>query len=153
MAELNQLASSIDPKSNFCKANSTFYNKCKPILLPSNKSLDVTTFISSRSHRGKIAFIDASTGRQLSFSNVWRAVDAVTTYLSTDTNIHKNDVVLLLSPNSIYFSIVCLSVMSLEAIITTTNPLKTFQKIVKQISYSKLELTFNIPSSSLNLHI
>ncbi|KAL2503913.1 4-coumarate--CoA ligase-like 5 [Abeliophyllum distichum] len=145
MAELNQLASSIDSRSGFCKANSTFYSKRKPIPLPSNESLDVTTFISSRSHRGKIAFIDASTGRQLSFSDVWRAVDAVATCLSADMNIHKNDVVLLLSPNSIYFPIVCLAVMSLGAIITTTNPLNTSREIAKQISDSKPVLAFTIP--------
>ncbi|KAL2468156.1 4-coumarate--CoA ligase-like 5 [Forsythia ovata] len=145
MAKLNQLASSIDPRSGFCKANSTFYSKRKPIPLPSNESLDVTTFISSRSHRGKIAFIDASTGRQLRFSDVWRAVDAVATCLSADMNIQKNDVVLLLSPNSIYFPIVCLAVMSLGAIITTTNPLNTSREIAKQISDSKPVLAFTIP--------
>ncbi|CAI9777936.1 unnamed protein product [Fraxinus pennsylvanica] len=145
MAELNLLpSSSIDPRSGFCKANSIFYSKRKPIPLPSNDSLDVTTFISSRSHRGKIAFIDASTGRQLSFSDVWRAVDAVATCLSVHMNICKNDVVLLLSPNSIYFPIVCLAVMSLGAIITTTNPLNTSREIAKQIADSKPVLVFTI---------
>ncbi|CAI9763863.1 unnamed protein product [Fraxinus pennsylvanica] len=145
MAELNQLPSSIDPRSGFCKANSTFYSKRKQIPLPSNDSLDVTTFISSRSHRGKTAFIDASTGRKLSFSDVWRAVEAVATCLSIDMNIRKNDVVLLLSPNSIYFPIVCLAVMSLGAIITTTNPLNTSREIAKQIADSKPVLAFTIP--------
>ncbi|CAA2954642.1 4-coumarate-- ligase-like 5 [Olea europaea subsp. europaea] len=145
MAELNRLPSSIDPRSGFCKANSTFYSKRKQIPLPSNDSLDVTTFISSRSHRGKIAFIDASTGRELSFSDVWRAVEAVATCLSIDMNIRKNDVVLLLSPNSIYFPVVCLAVMSLGAIITTTNPLNTSREIAKQIADSKPVLAFTIP--------
>nr|AHM88424.1 4CL6 [Fraxinus mandshurica] len=145
MAELNQLPSSIDPRSGFCKANSTFYSKRKQIPLPSNDSLDVTTFISSRSHRGKTAFIDASTGRKLSFSDVWIAVEAVATCLSIDMNIRKNDVVLLLSPNSIYFPIVCLAVMSLGAIITTTNPLNTSREIAKQIADSKPVLAFTIP--------
>ncbi|CAA3029966.1 4-coumarate--CoA ligase-like 5 [Olea europaea var. sylvestris] len=146
MAELNELPSpSIDPRSGFCKANSIFYSKRKPIPLPSNDSIDVTTFISSRSHRGKIAFIDASTGRQLSFPDVWRAVDAVATCLSVDMDIRKNDVVLLLSPNSIYFPIVCLAVMSLGAIITTTNPLNTPPEIAKQIADSKPVLVFTVP--------
>ncbi|KAK4490224.1 hypothetical protein RD792_000883 [Penstemon davidsonii] len=145
MAAITGNSSNIDPRSGFCKANSTFYSKRKPIPLPSNESLDVTTFISSRAHHGKIAFIDAATGRRLTFSDVWRAVDAVSTSLFTDFGIRKGHVILLLSPNSIYFPIVCLAVMSLGAIITTTNPLNTAREIAKQISDSKPVLAFTIP--------
>ncbi|KAL2232180.1 4-coumarate--CoA ligase-like 5 [Sesamum indicum] len=145
MAEITEKPSNIDPRSGFCKANSTFYSKRKPVPLPSNDSLDVTTFISSRAHNGKIAFIDAATGRQLTFADVWRAVDAVASSLSADFGIRKGHVVLLLTPNSIYFPIVCLAVMSLGAIITTTNPLNTSREIAKQIADSKPVLAFTIP--------
>ncbi|KAK6939047.1 AMP-dependent synthetase/ligase [Dillenia turbinata] len=131
----------IDPRSGFCRENSIFSSKRKPIPLPSNESLDVTTFISSRAHSGKIAFIDASSGRHLTFSQVWSAVDSVASSLS-DMGIRKSHVILLLSPNSIFFPIVCLSVMSLGAIITTTNPLNTTSEISKQISDSKPVLAF-----------
>ncbi|GKU98103.1 hypothetical protein SLEP1_g11149 [Rubroshorea leprosula] len=133
----------IDPRSGFCRSTSIFYSKRKPIPLPPNQSLDVTTFISSQAHRGKIAFIDAATGRHLTFSELWRAVDSVATYLS-DMGIRKGHVVLLLSPNSIFFPVVCLSVMSLGAIITTTNPLNTPSEIKKQIADSKPVLAFTI---------
>lgn len=56
--------------------------------------------------------------------------------------IRKGDVVLLLSPNSIFFPIVCLSVMSLGAIITTTNPLNTTREIGKQAADSRPVLAF-----------
>ncbi|KAL0351673.1 UNVERIFIED_CONTAM: 4-coumarate--CoA ligase-like 5 [Sesamum calycinum] len=144
MAEITEKPSNIDPRSGFCKPNSTFYSKRKPVPLPSNDSLDVTTFISSAPHNGKIAFIDAATGRQLTFADVWRAVDAVASSLSADFGIRKGHVVLLLTPNSIYFPIVCLAVMSLGAIITTTNPLNTFREIAKQIADSKPVLAFTI---------
>ncbi|TYI93158.1 hypothetical protein E1A91_D02G118900v1 [Gossypium mustelinum] len=142
MAENMSLA--IDPRSGFCRSNSTFYSKRKPIPLPKNHSLDVTTFISARAHHGKVAFIDAATGRHLTFSELWRAVDSVATCLS-DMGIRKGHVVLLLSPNSIFFPIVCLSVMSLGAIITTTNPLNTANEIGKQVADSKPVLAFTIP--------
>ncbi|KAL0438321.1 UNVERIFIED_CONTAM: 4-coumarate--CoA ligase-like 5 [Sesamum latifolium] len=145
MAEITAKPSNINPRSGFCKANSTFYSKRKPVPLPSNDSLDVTTFISSRAHNGKIAFIDAATGRHLTFADVWRAVDAVASSLSADFGIRKGHVVLLLTPNSIYFPIVCLAVMSLGAIITTTNPLNTSREIAKQIADSKPVLAFTIP--------
>lgn len=136
--------SAIDTRSGFCRSNSTFYSKRKPIPLPPKHSMDITTFISSQAHNGKTAFIDATTGRHLSFSDLWKAVDSVANCLC-DMGIRKGHVVLLLSPNSIFFPIVCLSVMSLGAIITTTNPLNTPREIAKQIADSKPLLAFTTP--------
>ncbi|CAK8561111.1 unnamed protein product [Lathyrus sativus] len=133
----------IDPRSGFCSSNSIFYSKRQPISLPPNHSLDVTTFISSHAHDGNTAFIDASTGRHLTYTQLWRCVEALTSSLS-NMGIKKGDVVLLLSPNSIYFPVVCLSVMSLGAIITTINPLNTAREIAKQIADSKPVLAFTI---------
>ncbi|KAJ6411933.1 hypothetical protein OIU84_005071 [Salix udensis] len=106
--------------------------------------MDVTTFISSRPHHGRTAFIDAATGRHLSFKDLWKAVDSVATCLH-DMGIRKGHVILLLSPNSIFFPIVCLSVMSLGAVITTSNPLNTPREIAKQIANSKPSLAFTTP--------
>ncbi|CBI18881.3 unnamed protein product, partial [Vitis vinifera] len=135
----------VDPRSGFCRSNSVFYSKRNPVSLPQKEFIDVTTFISSRPHPGKTAFIDAASGHRLSFYEVWRAVDAVSSCLA-DMGIRKGHVILLLSPNSILFPIVCLSVMSLGAVITTTNPLNTAREIGKQIADSKPVLAFTIPS-------
>lgn len=132
----------VDKRSGFCKSNSIFYSKRTPVALPQNQSVDVTTFISSRAHNGKIAFVDAATGRHLTFPQLWRAVYSVATCLSTEMGIRKGDVILLLSPNSIFFPVVCLAVMSLGAVITTTNPLNTSREIAKQIADSKPVLAF-----------
>ncbi|KAG6644707.1 hypothetical protein I3843_08G072000 [Carya illinoinensis] len=139
MAQKSNLV--IDPKSGFCDSNSVFYSKRKPIAHPPNPFLDVTTFISSRAHHGKIAFVDASTGSHLTFSDLWLAVDSVSTCLS-DLGVEKGHVVLLLSPNSIFFPVVCLAVMSIGAVITTTNPLNTTREIAKQIADSKPVIAF-----------
>ncbi|KAF2310184.1 hypothetical protein GH714_007102 [Hevea brasiliensis] len=134
----------IDPRSGFCRSNSIFYSKRKPIPLPPNYSIDITTFISSQAHRGKTAFIDATTGHHLTFFDLWKAVDSVATSLS-QMGVRKGHVILLLSPNSIFFPVVCLSVMSLGAIITTTNPLNTPREITKQIADSKPLFAFTTP--------
>ncbi|CAI9117061.1 OLC1v1018382C1 [Oldenlandia corymbosa var. corymbosa] len=138
----------IDTRSGFCQSNSTFYSKRKPFSLPPNQALDVTTFISSHRHRHQnngVAFIDASTGRRLSFTQVWNAVESVATCLSMDMGIRKGHVVLILSPNSIFFPVVCLSVMSLGAVITTANPLNTAGELARQITDSETALIFTIP--------
>lgn len=142
---LKSTMAEIDPRSGFCKSNSTFYSKRKPVPLPANDSLDVTTFISSCTHHGKIAFIDAATGDSITYSDLWCYVESVADTLSADFGIRKGDVILLFTPNSIYFPIVCLAVMSLGAIITTTNPLNTAGEIAKQIADSKPVLAFTIP--------
>ncbi|CAL1355409.1 unnamed protein product [Linum trigynum] len=135
----------VDPRTGFCPSNSVFYSKREPIALPPNPSLDVTTFISSQAHRGTTAFIDYATGRRLSFPELWAAVDSVATCLSVDMGVRKGHVVLLLSPNSISFPIVCLAVMSLGAVITTANPLNTPREIAKQMKDSRASLAFATP--------
>ncbi|CAM8935850.1 unnamed protein product [Rhodiola kirilowii] len=143
MAETTAAPPLTDPKSGFCESNSTFYSKRQPTLHPPNPNLDVTTFISSHAHRGRVAFIDAATGRQITYSDLWQMVDALSSSL-TKLGVNKGDVLLLLSPNSIFFPVVCLAVMSLGAVITTTNPLNTCQEIKKQIADSKPVFAFTI---------
>ncbi|OIW07932.1 hypothetical protein TanjilG_20033 [Lupinus angustifolius] len=149
----------IDPRSGFCSSNSIYYSKRKPLPLIQNPFLDITTFISSHTHNGNAAFIDSATGHQFTYHQLWLAVDAVSSSLSS-IGIRKGDVVFILSPNSIYFPVVALSVMSLGAIITTTNPLNTANEIAKQINDSKPVIAFTtfqlvpkITASSPNLPI
>ncbi|KAE9617269.1 hypothetical protein Lal_00034685 [Lupinus albus] len=149
----------IDPRSGFSSSNSIYYSKRKPLSLIQNPFLDITTFISSHSHNGNVAFIDSATGHQFTYHQLWLAVDAVSSSLSS-IGIRKGDVVFILSPNSIYFPVVSLSVMSLGAIITTTNPLNTANEIAKQIKDSKPVIAFTtsqlvpkITASSPNLPI
>ncbi|KAK1362253.1 4-coumarate--CoA ligase-like 5 [Heracleum sosnowskyi] len=132
----------INPNSGYCETNSTFYSKRTPISLPVNETINITTFISSQSHHGTTALVDAATGHHLSFSDFWTSVEAISTSLSVDLGIRKGHVILILSPNSIYFPIISLSIMSLGAIITTCNPLNTKSEIAKQIADSKPVLAF-----------
>ncbi|XP_039055859.1 4-coumarate--CoA ligase-like 5 [Hibiscus syriacus] len=133
MAKISSLR--IDHRTGFCSSNSTFYGKHTPFPLPS-------TFISSYPHHGKIAFIDATTGRHLSFAELWRAVESVSTCLSDFRNTerqrrshHRTELHLL--PHRL-----TLSVMHLGAIITTSNPLNTSREIAFHIADSKPVLVF-----------
>ncbi|XP_058098436.1 probable CoA ligase CCL5 isoform X2 [Magnolia sinica] len=134
-------STSVDPRSGFCSSNSTFYSKRKPITLPSDDFLDITTFISSRLHSGKTAFIDALTGRHVTFPDLWRAVGSVATCLSL-LGVRKGHVILILSANSIYFPIAVFAVMSIGAIVTTANTLNTPREIARQMADSKPILAF-----------
>uniref|UniRef100_A0A1D1YJA9 4-coumarate--CoA ligase n=1 Tax=Anthurium amnicola TaxID=1678845 RepID=A0A1D1YJA9_9ARAE len=135
----------VDERSGFCKSNYVFYSKRRSVPLPSDPYLDVATFISSRPHFGKVALVDASTGRHVTYPELWRAVRAVAAALSGRHGVRKGHVVLLLSPNSIHFPVVALAVMSLGAVLTTTNPLNTPGEIAKQVADSKPCLAFTTP--------
>ncbi|KAJ8437440.1 hypothetical protein Cgig2_031961 [Carnegiea gigantea] len=137
----NSPAAVVDPRSGYCATTATFISKRQPVPLPPNTSIDITTFISARPHLNNTAFIDAATGNTLSYSAVWAAVESLSFSLSS-MGVKKGHVVLILSPNSIFFPIVCLSVMSLGALITTTNPLNTKHEIAKQVADSKPILAF-----------
>ncbi|XP_057531629.1 peroxisomal OPC-8:0-CoA ligase 1 [Amaranthus tricolor] len=151
---------SINPKNGFNPQTSIFQSKRPPISLPPNTSLDITTFISSRPHLNTTAFIDASTNRQLSYSDLWSTVDSLSFSLSSTWHIRKGHVILILSPNSILFPIVCLSVMSIGALITTANPLNTTREISKQVSdsnpvlvFTTLELAHKLSGSGSNVKV
>ncbi|KAL9238109.1 hypothetical protein vseg_012580 [Gypsophila vaccaria] len=136
------MSGGIISRGGYDAATKTFHSKRRPVPLPPNESLDITTFISARPHRSTTAFIDASTGQRVSYADLWRAVDAVASSLSSIYGVRKGHVALILSPNSIHFPIVCLSVMSLGALITTANPLNTASEIAKQVGDSRPVLAF-----------
>jgi OPC-8:0 CoA ligase 1 len=141
MADLK--GSIVDPRSGYCPATGVYHSKRHPVKLPTDSYLDVTTFLSSRQHFGTTALIDASTGRRVSFPELWRSVSAVATaLLSPPLSVKKGQVVLLLSPNSLHFPVVSLAVMSIGAVITTANPLNTPREVAKQMADSTPVLVF-----------
>lgn len=134
----------VDPRSGYCAATSTFHSKRAPLPLPDDHFLDMATFIRSRPHSGHVALIDAVTGRRLTYSDLWRAVDAVAAGLSVRYGVRKGQVVLLLSPNSILFPVALIAALSLGAVVTTTNPLNTPAEIRKQAADSRPVLAFTV---------
>nr|GMC95921.1 4-coumarate--CoA ligase-like 5 [Ipomoea batatas] len=72
----------VDSRSGFCTSNTIFYSK---------RLCSLTSLFQE-----KIAFIDASTGRQLSFSDVWRAMESVVPSLSDPLAWAYDDMLTLL---------------------------------------------------------
>lgn len=59
--------------------------------------------------------------------------------------IKKNDVVLIVSPNSIHFPVCFLGIVAIGAIATTSNPLYTVSELSKQVKDSKPKLIISVP--------
>eukprot|EP00253_Pinus_taeda_P017891 PITA_17891 len=135
----------IDSRSGYCNSKGAYYSKRKSLSFPQDKYLDLPTFVSSRPHRGRIALIDSATGETITFPQLWRRVKSLAAGLA-ELGIRKSNVVLLLSPNSIHFPIICMAILSIGAVVTTANPLNTALEIAKQARDSAAVLAFTTPS-------
>ncbi|XP_057820939.2 probable CoA ligase CCL5 [Cryptomeria japonica] len=131
----------VDPSSGYCNSDCIYYSKRKPLNLPQEEFLNLPAFLSRQPHTGKIAFIDSGTGYKISYPQVWHSVRSLAAGLA-EMGIKKGDVILLLSPNSVYFPIICMAIMSVGGIVTTTNPLNTAAEITKQARDSSAVLAF-----------
>ena len=127
--------SPIHPRNGFCNANSTFYSKRNPLPLPAK-------FLPWRHH---IYLLSSSPRHHRLHRRRHRSVDNVADCLHHDMGIRRGDVVLILSPNSISIPLVCLSVMSLGAVVTTANPLNTASEISRQVADCNPKLAFATP--------
>ncbi|KAL4193579.1 hypothetical protein AMTRI_Chr06g200210 [Amborella trichopoda] len=138
------VSSSIDPKNGFCRENCTFYSLHPPLLLPSPCiPLDITSYsFSLYPPSDSPAIIDASNGARISHRELRSLVLSLSSSLQHTLDIRKGDAVLILSSPSIYVPALYLAILSLGAIVTTSNPLSTESELEHQIGISKPVLTF-----------
>jgi OPC-8:0 CoA ligase-1 len=67
-----------------------------------------------------VALVDATTGRRVSFPDLWRTVvGAATALVAASLSLRKGQIALILPPNFVHFPIAALAAMS------TANPLNT----------------------------
>ncbi|KAF5189593.1 4-coumarate--CoA ligase-like [Thalictrum thalictroides] len=125
----------------FCSKTGIYNSKYKSIQLPQNPFLDVVSFIFSHKHNGVSALIDSTSGFSLSYSNLHQMVYSLGSGLH-EFGISKKDVVLILLPNTIFFPVVFLGVLSSGAIASTMNPLSSVIELKKQIVECNVNLVF-----------
>ncbi|XP_073011994.1 putative 4-coumarate--CoA ligase-like 8 [Typha latifolia] len=80
----------------------------------------------------KPAFVDASTGASLSYSDLRRLSSSAASALSA-AGLRRGHIALLVSTNSISFPLLSLAVLSLGAVLSTANPLLTRSELLSQI--------------------
>ncbi|XP_075637786.1 putative CoA ligase CCL10 isoform X1 [Castanea sativa] len=117
-----------------------------PIHLPTNPNLSLTTFLfqNSSSFPHSLALIDADSGETLTFHQLKLQVSKLA-YSLLHLNIHTNDVVLIVAPNSIHFPVCFLAIVALGAIASTCNPLYTLPELSKQVQDCNPKLVITVP--------
>ncbi|KAH7425924.1 hypothetical protein KP509_11G077600 [Ceratopteris richardii] len=117
-----------------------------PIHLPVD--IDMVSFLlvntSARGYHQRLAVVDALSGQSFTYLELHHHIRSVARAISA-LGIRQHDVVLILSPNSIFFPVLFFAVISLGAVVTTVNPLYTRGEIGKQAKNSNTKLILTVP--------
>ncbi|KAG6417877.1 hypothetical protein SASPL_120074 [Salvia splendens] len=116
-----------------------------PLSLPTNPNLSIVSFLfrNASSFADKPSLIDAHTAQTLTFSHFKSMVSRVAQGL-LQLGINKNDVVLILSPNSIQFPLCFFGIAAIGAVVTTVNPAYTVAEVSKQLKDSTAKMIFTV---------
>ncbi|KAL2328566.1 hypothetical protein Fmac_021993 [Flemingia macrophylla] len=134
------------------------YRSLRPCLvLPKDPNLSLVSFLfeSVSSFPAKTALIDAHSSQTLTFAQLKSQVTRLA-HAFLKLGIAKNDVVLLVAPNSIHFPICFLAATAIGAVVSTANPLYTLDELSNQVKDCNPKLLITVPHlwhklQSLNL--
>jgi len=117
-----------------------------PLNFPKDENTNMVSFMfrNLASYAQRLALADVDSGEKLSFREFKDKVSMVGSGLN-QLGIRKGDVVLLLSPNSIFVSLCFFGIVSIGAVATTVNPLYTAMEVAKQVRDSKPKLIITVP--------
>ncbi|KAG9454409.1 hypothetical protein H6P81_007313 [Aristolochia fimbriata] len=118
-------------------------SKHENVQLPEDPVMDVVSFILSNNHSGVLALVDATSGASISYAELPEMIKSVAAGLH-QIGVSRGQVVLILLPNSIYFPVIFLAVLSIGAIATPMNPLSTSSEIKRQVKNSGVVVSFTV---------
>ncbi|OIW15783.1 hypothetical protein TanjilG_04318 [Lupinus angustifolius] len=120
------------------------YKSVRPeITLPNTHSLVHHLFTKVSSFPSKLALIDADSNLTLTFSEL-KSLTVKLSHAFIHLGLNKNDVVLFLAPNSIYYPVIFLAVTAIGAIASTVNPTYTNVEVSKQVKDSNPKLIITV---------
>ncbi|WOK94911.1 4-coumarate--CoA ligase-like 8 isoform X4 [Canna indica] len=82
----------------------------------------------------RLAFVDAASGDSLSYADL-RSLTAAAASALSSVGLRRGGIVLLVSPNSLYYPVLALAVLSLGAVLSTANPLLTRLELQSQVHH------------------
>ncbi|XP_068661328.1 4-coumarate--CoA ligase-like 9 [Aristolochia californica] len=99
----------------------------------------------------KPAFINASTGVSLTYSEFFRRVRTLSSSLRSIASLSKGDVAYVLAPTSLEIPVLYFSLLSLGVVISPANPLSTASEISRQIALSRPKIAFATSGTAVKL--
>ena len=116
-----------------------FRSQHPPVVVPDTT---LTEFVlrNVEAHRDRVALVDATSGRTLTFGDLHDQVRRVAAGLAR--RIGKGDVVAICSPNVPEFAVIFHAVVRIGAVLTTINPAYTADEIAFQLRDARAKLLF-----------
>ncbi|KAE8670439.1 putative Filamin-A-interacting protein [Hibiscus syriacus] len=117
--------------------------------VPTDPDLDIASFVLSQFPNPcvaelKPAFIDSATNQKLTYAQLHRSIQSLAVGLYR-LGVRKGDVVFLLSPNSLLYPTICMSIFSIGAVLSPANPINTPLEIGKQVLDCDAKLVISAP--------
>ncbi|KAI3837987.1 hypothetical protein MKW92_038634 [Papaver armeniacum] len=118
--------------------------------ISSSDDHNIATFVLSQFPHpfhgvSRVALIDSVTNSRVTYFQLHRSIKSLAAALYHALGIRKGDVVFLISPNSVLYPTICLAVLSVGAVLTTSNPVNTGSEIAKQVRDSGAKLAISSP--------
>ncbi|CAN6460465.1 unnamed protein product [Victoria cruziana] len=128
--------------SGFCASTGVYYSQWKTPAFPRNLLHSFPSFLFSLHQKSAgPAFVDAKTGTKIMYSELRSLTNMIASSLHS-LGINQDDVVLIISPNFLYYPLLILAIMSLGAVVSPINPLCLRDEVESQTKDSKPKLIF-----------
>ncbi|BAT79341.1 hypothetical protein VIGAN_02221400 [Vigna angularis var. angularis] len=161
MATQNQTHSlpntTIDPNTGFCSSSKIFHSLRPNVQLPPlSQPLSLTDYALSllpaaATATENSALIDASTGRQLSYSLFLCQVKSLASSIQSLTPLSKGHVALILIPTSLHVPVLYFSLLSLGVTVAPANPLSTASELTHLVRLTKPAIAFATSAVASNI--
>ncbi|KAJ9695356.1 hypothetical protein PVL29_010705 [Vitis rotundifolia] len=127
-------------------ATSIVYRSPRPhVDIPNDPNISMLSFLfrKTSSFSTRLALVDSDSGETLTFFQLKSTVSRLA-HSFAQLGITKNDVVLIIAPNSVRFPVCFLAIVALGAIATTANPLYTISELSKQVKDSNPKFVITV---------
>ncbi|KAG2394777.1 hypothetical protein LR48_Vigan09g096200 [Vigna angularis] len=108
-----------------------FRSQYSPVPIPDNVTLPEYVLQNAELYADKVAFVDAVTGKQVTYGDVVRDVKRFSKALRS-LGLRKGHVVIVLLPNVVEYAIVALGIMAAGGVFSGANPASHVSEIKKQ---------------------
>lgn len=108
-----------------------FRSQYSPVPIPDNVTLPQYVLQNAELYADKVAFVDAVTGKEVTYSEVVRDVERFSKALRS-LGLRKGHVVIVLLPNVVEYAIVALGIMAAGGVFSGANPTSHVSEIKKQ---------------------
>jgi 4-coumarate--CoA ligase len=135
----------------FCAATGVYASTFPPVPLPAEPSLSLVPHLFARLPRTRPrapALVDAATSETVSRADLCRLVSSLAGGLSRRLGLHAGDIVLLVLPNSIVFSVAFLAVLLAGGVATTLSPSSTPAEIAARVRETNPTVVLSAPENA-----